>query len=127
MNQRQQAKIMLQQWLIVECIARTDHRYTLHAIDFQHNGRFSWTGWDNIEKLLQFRIPVRCKTGGSRIRHQHCAKIASKAIWLSLDENQYEELEHLFYQPVSRARWKSFLHRLGKDSIPEQVADSLIQ
>ncbi|ANF96430.1 hypothetical protein [Paenibacillus bovis] len=114
MNQRQRKKIILQQWIIVERIEMDEERYTLYAIDFQRQGRYSWSCWRSQEEMLQFRIPVRCKTGGTRIHYQPCAKIASKAIWLALDEEQYEQLEQLFYQPLSRNRWQAFLQHLNK-------------
>ncbi|SEL71962.1 hypothetical protein [Paenibacillus sp. OK003] len=109
MNQRQCHKMIPSTWIIA--IKQTEARkyYALYAIDWKRGARLSWEGWNSLADLLQFHIPIKRKTGGTKSSSQPAAKIAKKALFLHLDETQYGELEKLFYQPFSKKRWRSFI------------------
>lgn len=109
MNRRQLQKIILSQWIIVEKQTTYCSYYTLYAIDHKRRGRLSWEGWNQLSDLLQFRIPVRRKAGSTRYSSQPYAKIAKKAIFLQLNEEQYQKLEQLFYKPFSKKKWNRFI------------------
>lgn len=109
MNKRQLQKIIPSQWIIVEKQTTYSSYYTLYAIDHKRRGRLSWEGWNQLSDLLQSHIPVRRKVGSSQHSAQPCAKIAKKAIFLQLNEEQYHQLEQLFYKPFSKKKWNSIL------------------
>ncbi|WP_145049820.1 hypothetical protein [Paenibacillus xylanexedens] len=109
MNKRQQQKIIPSLWIIAERQSEYRPYYVLYAIDWKRAGRLSWEGWDRLDDLLRFHVPIRHKIGSTRSTSQPCAKIAKKAIFLSLNEGQFETLEQLFYQPFSKKRWKEFI------------------
>lgn len=109
MNKRQQQKIIPSLWIIAERQSEYRPYFVLYAIDWERASRWSWEGWNNLHDLLQFQVPVRHKIGSTRSTSQPCAKIAKKAIFLSLNEEQFETLEQLFYQPFSKKRWKEFM------------------
>lgn len=109
MNRRQLQKIILSQWIIVEKQTTYHSSYALYAIDHKRRARLSWEGWNQLSDLLQFHIPVRCKAGSTQYSSQPCAKIAKKAMFLQLNEEQYEELEQLFYKPFSKKKWNTFI------------------
>ncbi|MCU6790548.1 hypothetical protein OB236_00270 [Paenibacillus sp. WQ 127069] len=81
----------------------------MYAINWKRGGRLSWEGWERLEDLLQFHIPLKRKAGARKSSSQPCAKVAKKARFLHLNETQHVELEQLFYQPFSKKRWRSFM------------------
>ncbi|MDN4604509.1 hypothetical protein P5G61_25005 [Paenibacillus sp. F6_3S_P_1C] len=109
MNLRQRQKMIPSTWIIA--IKQTGARKycVLYAIDWKRGARLSWEGWNSLDDLLQFYIPIKRKTGGTHSSSQPAAKIAKKALYLYLDETQYGELEQLFYQPFSKKQWRSFI------------------
>ncbi|MDR6725050.1 hypothetical protein J2W91_003536 [Paenibacillus amylolyticus] len=109
MNKRQQQKIIPSLWIIAERQSEYRPYYVLYAIDWKRAGRLSWEGWDRLDDLLRFHVPIRHKIGSTRSTSQPCAKIAKKAIFLSLNEGQFETLEQMFYQPFSKTRWTKFI------------------
>ncbi len=112
MNRRQRQKIVPSTWLIVHKQVADLSFYSIYMIDWKRRACFSWEEWRSVDELLQFRIPVRSKIGGQRYTLQPCAKIAKKAIWLHVDEQQHERVEQLFYRPFSNAKWSSLLREL---------------
>ncbi|WP_145414955.1 hypothetical protein [Paenibacillus xylanexedens] len=110
MNHRQRNKIVPNIWIIAAKRSDTAHHYfALYAIDWRRGARLSWEGWKRYEDLLQFHVPIKRKVAGRASSSQPAAKIAKKALFLHLNETQYEELEQLFYQPFSKKRWKVFM------------------
>ncbi|MCM3207098.1 hypothetical protein [Paenibacillus illinoisensis] len=109
MNQRQKQKIIPSSWVIAVKQSGGRDYYALYAIDWKRGGRMSWEGWDRLEDLLQFHIPVRRKAGSRKSASQPAAKIAKKALYLHLDQARYDALEQLFYQPFSKSSWRLFI------------------
>ncbi len=109
MNRRQRQKIVPSTWLIVHRQTAQQAYYCIYMLDWKRGACFSWEEWTNVSELMSFRIPVRSKIGGHRYTPQPLAKISKKAIWLHVDEQQYEQLEQLFYRPVSRKQWANWL------------------
>ncbi|WP_025676542.1 hypothetical protein [Paenibacillus massiliensis] len=109
MNRRQRQKYIPSLWIIAEKIHTHGSYFALYAIDWKRGGRLSWEGWQRLEDLLQFRIPLKRRAGGRKLRCQPGSKIVPKALHLRLDESQYDELERLFYQPFSPKRWREFI------------------
>jgi len=109
MNGRQLQKIIPSQWIIVEKQTTYSSYYTLYAVDYKHKARLSWEGWNQLSDLFQFHIPIRRKVGSRQYSSQPCAKIAKKAIFLQLNEEQYQHLEQLFYKPFSKKKWNTFI------------------
>ncbi|MFD1884722.1 hypothetical protein [Paenibacillus wenxiniae] len=111
MNRRQRQKIVPSTWLIIHRQVAQQSLYSIYMIDWKRKACFSWEEWTERSALLAFRIPMRHKIGGQHATAQPCAKIAKKALWLHVDEQQYDELERLFYRPVSRKRWAAWLQQ----------------
>ncbi|WP_339297873.1 hypothetical protein MKY92_23840 [Paenibacillus sp. FSL R5-0623] len=109
MNQRQRRKFIPSTWIIATKQTEGHAYYALYAIDWKRGGRLSWEGWNRLEDLLQFHIPIKRKARGRKSSSQPAAKIAKRALHLHLNEAQFEELERLFYQPLSKKRWKMFI------------------
>ncbi|MGO4532136.1 hypothetical protein AB4Z30_23900 [Paenibacillus sp. 2TAF8] len=110
MNRRQRNKIVPNIWIIAtKCSDTVDNYIALYAMDWKRGARLSWEGWKRYEDVLQFHVPIKRKVEGRANSSQPAAKIAKKALYLQLNEAQYEELEQLFYQPFSRKRWKAFM------------------
>ncbi|MEK4849764.1 hypothetical protein NST04_07835 [Paenibacillus sp. FSL H7-0756] len=109
MNRRQRDKFIPSTWIIAAKQSGVHAYYVLYAIDWKRGGRLSWEGWDQLEDLLQFHIPIKRKAGGRKTSSQPAAKIAKHALFLHLNEAQFEELERLFYQPFSKKRWRVFI------------------
>lgn len=114
MNRRQRNKIVPNIWIIAAKRSDTaDDYFALYAIDWKRGARLSWEGWKRYEEFLQFHVPIKRKVDRRTISSQPAAKIAKKALFLHLNESQYEALEQLFYQPFSRKRWRVFLEEYG--------------
>lgn len=112
MNRRQCNKIVPNIWIIAAKRSDTaDNYFALYAMDWKRGARLSWEGWTRYEDFLQFHVPVKRKVDGRANSSQPAAKIAKKALFLHLNQAQYEELEQLFYQPFSRKRWKDFIQK----------------
>lgn len=112
MNRRQRSKIVPSMWIIAVKHNETSAiYYSLYAIDWKRGARLSWEGWEDWEEFLQFRVPIRRKMEGRTTSFQPAAKIAKKALYLHLNDAQFEELEQLFYQPFSRKRWIGFIKK----------------
>ncbi len=111
MNRRQRQKIVPSTWLIVHRQTAQQAYYCIYMLDWKRRACFSWEEWTSISELMQFCIPVRSKIGGQRYTSQPCAKIAKKAIWLHVDEQQYKQIEQLSYRPFSKAKWSSLLQQ----------------
>ncbi|MEK3913527.1 hypothetical protein [Paenibacillus sp. FSL H7-0331] len=77
----------------------------MYAIAWKRRRRLSWEGWEPLEDLLQFRIPLKRKAGARKSSSQPCAKVAKKARFLHLNEAQHAELKQTF----SKKRWRSFM------------------
>lgn len=102
MNRRQREKLIPSIWIIATKQTEAHAYYALYAIDWKRGGRLSWEGWNQLEDLLQFHIPIKRKAGGRKSSSTPAAKIAKRALHLHLNEAQFEELEQLFYQPFSK-------------------------
>lgn len=109
MNRRQRRKFIPSTWIIATKQTEGRAYYTLYAIDWKRGGRLSWEGWNQLEDLPQFHIPIKRKAGGRKSSSQPAAKIAKRALHLHLNETQFEELSKLFYQPFSKKRWRMFI------------------
>lgn len=114
MNRRQRSKIIPSEWIIIR---RMDEQppineqpsiYELWAFDWKRGARMNWEGWSKREELLASHVPVRRKIGGTAIQSIPVAKLAKQAQWLSLNEQQYEQMQHFLYQSVSRHQWKQW-------------------
>ncbi|GGH61508.1 hypothetical protein GCM10008014_37040 [Paenibacillus silvae] len=112
MNRRQRSKIVPNTWIIAAKQTDSNIYYALYAIDWKRGARLSWEGWKRYEDFLQFHVPFKRKMQGHHTSSQPAAKIAKKALYLHLNEAQYEELEQLFYQPFSRRKWRVFWRRM---------------
>ncbi|MGN7415424.1 hypothetical protein [Paenibacillus sp. SAF-068] len=117
MNRRQRDKFISSIWIIAAKQTEAHAYYALYAIDWKRGGRLSWEGWNQLENLLQFHIPIKRKAGGRKSSSQPAAKIAKRALYLHLNEAQFEELEQLFYQPFSKRRWRTFLQMQGNQQV----------
>ncbi|MFL0377056.1 hypothetical protein [Paenibacillus amylolyticus] len=109
MNRRQRKKFIPSTWIIATKQTEGHAYYALYAIDWKRGGRLSWEGWNRLEDLLQFHIPIKRKAGGRKSSSQPAAKIAKRALHLYLNDAQFEELEQLFYQPFSKKIWRMFI------------------
>ncbi|MEK4276040.1 hypothetical protein [Paenibacillus sp. FSL R7-0026] len=109
MNRRQQKKFSPSTWIIAAKQTEGRAYYALYAIDWKRGGRLSWEGWNHLEDLLQFHIPIKQIAGGRKSSSMPAAKIAKRALHLHLNDAQFEQLEQLFYQPLSKKRWRSFI------------------
>ncbi|WP_339274350.1 hypothetical protein MKY59_25135 [Paenibacillus sp. FSL W8-0426] len=109
MNGRQRQKIIPSLWIIVEVQSGEHPFFSLYAVDWKRGGRLCWEGWERLEELLQFHVPIRRKVGSTRTTTEPCAKIAKKARHLRLNEASHAELERLFHRKFSRKAWKAFV------------------
>jgi len=109
MNRRQRKKFIPSTWIIATKQTEAHGYYVLYAIDWKRGGRLSWEGWNQLEDLLQFHIPIKRKAGARKSSSQPAAKIAKRALHLHLNDAQFEELEQLFYQPFSKKRWRMYI------------------
>jgi len=109
MNKRQRSKWIPSVWIIAEKKHSSGSYFILYAIDWKRGGRLSWEGWESLEDLMKFQIPLKRKAGAQKSSSQPCAKVTKKAWFLRLNEVQHAELEQLFYQPFSKKRWSSFM------------------
>lgn len=78
MNRRQRQKMIPSTWIIAIKQTEAHKYYVLYGIDWKRGARLSWEGWNNLADLLQFHIPIKRKTGGSKSSFQPAAKIAKK-------------------------------------------------
>jgi hypothetical protein len=79
-NKRQRLKWIPSVWIIAEKKHASGSYYILYAIDWKRGGRLSWEGWEHIEDLLQFHIPLKRKAGARKSSSQPCAKVAKKKL-----------------------------------------------
>ncbi|WFR64800.1 hypothetical protein P9222_12440 [Paenibacillus amylolyticus] len=107
MNRRQREKLIPSIWIIATKQTEARAYYALYAIDWKRGGRLSWEGWNQLEDLLQFHIPIKRKAVGRTSSSTPAAKIAKRALHIHLSEAQFEELEQLFYQSFSKKRWRT--------------------
>ncbi|MEN1988476.1 hypothetical protein [Paenibacillus hubeiensis] len=111
MNGRQRQKMIPSLWIIVEVRSGEHPFFSLYAVDWKRGGRLSWEGWERLEDLIQFHVPIRRKVGSTRTTTEPSAKIAKKARHLRLNEASHAELERLFYRKFSRKAWKAFVRK----------------
>lgn len=119
MNRRQRNKIIPSEWVIVcrlDKQSATYDRYELWAFDWKRGARMSWEGWTTREELLAFHVPIRRKIGGKAGITIPVAKLAKRAQWLNVNEQQYEQLQPVLYQSVTHRQWQQWKQTLEKPS-----------
>ncbi|OMF65043.1 hypothetical protein MKY66_23925 [Paenibacillus sp. FSL R5-0766] len=79
MNRIQRRKFIPSTWIIATKQTEAHAYYALYAIDWKRGGRLSWEGWNQLEDLLQFHIPIKRKAGGRKSSSQPAAKICEKS------------------------------------------------
>ncbi|WP_405157822.1 hypothetical protein [Paenibacillus sp. FSL H8-0283] len=109
MNRRQRRKFIPSTWIMATKQTEARAYHALYAIDWKRGGRLSWEGWNQLEDLLQFHIPIKRKAVGRKFSSQPAAKIAKRAKKIHLNEAQFEQLEQFFYRPFSKKRWRMFI------------------
>ncbi|MEW4369121.1 hypothetical protein [Paenibacillus kandeliae] len=118
MNRRQRSKIIPSEWIIIRrmdeqlSIDEQPPTYELWAFDWKRGARMNWEGWNKREELLASHVPVRRKIGGMAIQSIPVAKLAKQAQWLSLNEQQYEQMQQFLYQSVTYREWKKWKQTL---------------
>ncbi|MDO3412210.1 hypothetical protein QWJ34_20775 [Saccharibacillus sp. CPCC 101409] len=106
MNKRQRSKWIPSLWLVGVCREQGLQRFTLYAVDFKRGARLSWGEWSDAEELLRFRVPLKTRSGGRRIRHIPFAKLAARrVVWIDAGPETYKRLEQMLYGPFRQRDW----------------------